>query len=175
MEGMECPRENDSQRFERIVLPHLNPAYNLARWLMHQDQDAEDAVQEAYLRAWKFFDRFQGEDARAWLLKIVRNTCYTRLKTKQTRHESAPFDEEIHSDTNQPKAGDPILENRSRKALLNQALEKLPVDLREVIVLHELEGFSYKEIAELCDIPIGTVMSRLAARAVNCKNCWAIA
>ena len=158
-------------RFEKIVLPHLNTAYNLARWLSRSDQDAQDIVQEAYLRAFKFFDGCHGEDARAWLLAIVRNTTYTWLQQNREHLKNTSFDEEVHGlnaegsvtllneANNNPEA---ILARNDDKRLLNQALEQLPLEFREVLVLRELENLSYKEIAIVAGIPIGTVMSRLA-------------
>ena len=149
------------ERFEQVVLPHLDAAYNLARWLTQNDHDAEDVVQEAYLRALQFFDGFRGEGGRGWLLSIVRNTCYTWLR-KNRAHAAEPFDEEIHSagqDARNPEAA--ALENADRR-MLQTALEELPLEFREVLVLRELEGLSYEEISAVAGIPAGTVMSRLA-------------
>lgn len=156
-----------NQRFEEFVLPHLNAAYNLARWLTRNEHDAEDAVQESYLRAFKFFDSFRGDHGRAWLLGIVRNTCYTRLQQQRTHKSDTPFDEESHSYEGQPvnmplNNPESILSRRDDLRVLNEALEKLPVEFREMIVLRDLEDFSYKEIADIAELPIGTVMSRLA-------------
>ena len=147
--------------FEQVFLPHLDAAYNLARWLLRNDQDAEDAVQEAYMRAYKAFPRFRGGDGKAWLMTILRNVCYTMIKKMRSHETPEPFDEEIH----QPKAEAEMQEALRQKADaegLRCALEKLTVELREVIMLHDLEGFAYKEIAAVVGIPIGTVMSRLA-------------
>ncbi len=154
-----------------MVMPHLDAAYNLARWLTRNDQNAEDLVQMTYLRAYKFFDGFRGEDARAWLLTILRNVFFTSLRDNQHEHGDVSFDEELHgSDTaqidssSQEHANNPehVLESRDTQRLVNQALEKLPTAFREVIVLKEINDLSYKEIAEIADIPLGTVMSRLA-------------
>ncbi len=153
------PERDQVARFEQEVLPHLGAAYNLARWLTRNEHDAEDLVQEAYLRALRFFEGFRGGDSRAWLLTIVRNTCYTWLG-QQGKHETAEFDEEIHS----PASSDPetlLLDGVDRRAIQG-ALEELPTEFREVIVLRELEGLSYKEIADVAGLPVGTVMSRLA-------------
>jgi RNA polymerase sigma-70 factor, ECF subfamily len=147
-------------RFEQAVLPHLDAAYNLARWLTRNEADAQDVVQEAYLRAFKFFGGFHGGNSRAWLLTIVRNTSYTWLQQNRTHEPAAEFDEEIHS----VEGGNPetkLLERADRE-LLKQALEELPDEFREVVIMRELEGLSYKEIAGIIDIPLGTVMSRLA-------------
>lgn len=147
-------------RFEQAVLPHLDAAYNLARWLTRNEADAEDVVQEAYLRAFKFFGGFHGENSRAWLLTIVRNTSYTWLQQNRAHELTTEFDEEIHSiESDNPET---MLLERADRALLKQALEELPVEFREVVVMRELEGLSYKEIAGMIDVPIGTVMSRLA-------------
>ena len=147
--------------FEQTILPHLDAAYNLARWLTRNDADAEDVVQEAFLRAFKFFGNFRGGDSRSWLLTIVRNTCYTWRQQNKIKGSTTVFDEEIHGteiDVSNPETI--LLENLNAK-LLKDALETLPIEYREVLVLRELEGFSYKEIANVVDIPLGTVMSRL--------------
>jgi RNA polymerase sigma-70 factor (ECF subfamily) len=149
------------RRFEQTVLPHLDAAYNLARWLTHDDHDAEDVVQEAFLRAFQFFGTFHGTDARAWLLTIVRNTCFTWLGRNRKR-EATTFDEEKHSGTTAAASPDAPLLRREDRQRLRQALDGLPDPLREVFVLRELEGLSYKEIAGVVGIPLGTVMSRLA-------------
>lgn len=156
-------REQDKlKRFEKAVLPHLDAAYNLARWLTRSDHDAEDVAQEAYLRAFRFFDGFRGGDSRSWLLTIVRNTCYTWLKQNRAHELTTVFDEEIHSvDSDSPNPEAMLLQSVDNQ-LLRQALEELPVEFREVLILHELQGLSYKEIAVIADIPMGTVMSRLA-------------
>jgi RNA polymerase sigma factor (sigma-70 family) len=152
---------DERDRFEQAVLPHLGAAYNLARWLTRAEHDAEDIVQEAYLRALKSFSGFHGADGRAWLLAIVRNACYTWLKQKRVREPATVFDETVHSvqSADTPIA---VLLQKENKQVIREAVEELPVDLREVIVLRELEGMSYKEIAAVAAIPMGTVMSRLA-------------
>jgi len=149
-------------RFEQIVLPHLDDAYNLARWLTRQEQDADDVVQDALLRAYQFFDSLQGSNSRPWLLSIVRNTCYTWLQRNRAREPATSFDEEIHSGTRTSVSPETQSLAREDRGLLRQAIEQLPPEFREAIVLRELEGLSYKEIAEIAGIPLGTVMSRLA-------------
>jgi RNA polymerase sigma factor (sigma-70 family) len=149
-------------RFEQIVLPHLDDAYNLARWLTRREQDADDVVQEALLRAYQFFDSFRGSSSRPWLLSIVRNTCYTWLQRNRAREPVVSFDEEIHSRTRTSVSPETQSLVREDRGLLRQAIEQLPPEFREAIVLRELEGLSYKEIAEIAGIPLGTVMSRLA-------------
>ena len=151
-----------TMNFEEAVMPHIDAAYNLARWLMRNEEDAQDMVQEAYLRALRFFNGFHGTDARAWLLTIVRNTCYTWLKRKQAPEFSCDFEEAVmtkESDEPDPEVSH-VLKVESQ--LINEAIEKLPVEFREVVILRELEELSYKEIAAVTGIPIGTVMSRLS-------------
>ncbi len=148
--------------FEQTILPHLDAAYNLARWLTRGDQDAEDVVQEAYLRAFRFFDGFHGGDSRAWLLMIVRNTCYTWLRQNRMFEMPTSFDDEINPVEWEDGNPEAWLERSADLQLLELALAELPVEFREVIVLRELESLSYKEIAYVTKLPIGTVMSRLA-------------
>ena len=157
---------------EQAILPHLDAAYNLARWLTATDQDAEDVVQEACLRAIRFFPGYQGGSARAWLLTIVRRTCYTWLaKNRGQDANTASFDEELHS--GESDAHDPqlLLLRRADRQLIREALEALPVEYREVVVLRELEGMSYKEVAQVAEIPLGTVMSRLARGRQQLEQC----
>lgn len=154
--------QNKIRRFEQCVLPHLDAAYNLARWLTHNDQDAEDVVQESYLRAFKFFDGFHNTDSRPWLLAIVRNTYYTLLQQQRMHDVVTPFDEEVHSLDIENQNPEELLIQSINSQLLKDAINELPVEFREVIVLRELEDLSYKEIAEIAGIPLGTVMSRLA-------------
>lgn len=148
--------------FEEAVLPHLDAAYNLARWLMRNEHDAQDMVQEAYLRAFRFFGGFHGTDARAWLLTIVRNTCYTWLKRKQSPEFSCDFEEAVMTKESDEPDPESSHELKVQAQLVNEAIEKLPVEFREVVILRELEELSYKEIAAITGIPIGTVMSRLS-------------
>jgi RNA polymerase sigma-70 factor (ECF subfamily) len=150
----------DQARFEQLVLPHVDAAFNLARWILRSREDAEDVSQEAVLRSYRFFRGFHGGDARAWLLQIVRNACYTWLERNRPLELSVAFDEEIHLQTwVTPETIAIAGDNRERLA---RALEMLPPRYREVIVLRELEGCSYKEIAAITSIPIGTVMSSLS-------------
>jgi len=152
--------------FEQVVLPHLDAAYNLARWLTRSDVDAEDVVQEACVRALRFFRGFRGDDARGWLLAIVRNSCYDFLRRHRPQELTDAFDEEIHTAVEATQTPEALLLRRADRAMVRQALEALPLAWREVIILRELEGLSYKQIADVAGIKIGTVMSRLArARA----------
>ena len=149
------------REFERTLLPHMSAAFNLARWLTGSDPDAEDVVQEAYLRAVRFFAGFRGGSSKAWFLAIVRNAAYTWLQRSQAHRATTSFDAEMHdvADGGQGPELD-LLQGAARQDLL-QALESLPAEFRETLVLRELEGLSYKEIAEVGGVPIGTVMSRL--------------
>jgi RNA polymerase sigma factor (sigma-70 family) len=163
-----------SSAFDQVVLPHLDAAYNLARWLTRNGHDAEDVVQEAFLRALRFFGGFHGGNARAWLLAIVRNTCYDWLRRHRPSEAPAPFDEELHSAVDQsPTPEDLVMEQADRQRLL-EALESLPLVWREVLVLRELEELSYKEIAEVAGIKMGTVMSRLARARAGLKQQLAV-
>jgi RNA polymerase sigma-70 factor, ECF subfamily len=147
-------------RFEQLVLPHLDAAFNLARWLLRNRADAQDVVQEAMLRAFRFFGGFHGGDARAWLLQIVRNACFTWLEKHRSGELMTQFDEEIHLQPSlSPESQAIASDDRER---LTRALEDLPPRFREILVLRELEGCSYKEIARITSMPIGTVMSGLA-------------
>jgi RNA polymerase sigma-70 factor (ECF subfamily) len=151
------------ERFEQAVLPHLDAAYNLARWLTRNDHDAQDVTQEAFLRAFRFFDGYQGGNMRAWLLTIVRNTCYTWMHRNRPPETAVEFDEEIHSEESSGGA-DPELQvlASADKETVQRALAELPEIFREALVLREMEGMSYKEIADVTSVSIGTVMSRLA-------------
>lgn len=162
------------KRFERLVLPHLDAAYNLARWITRNDHDAQDVVQEAVLRAYRFFDGLRGE-ARPWLLAIVRNSCFTWLQINRPA-DMAGFDDRVLEphplDDNSPE----VLAVRSLdRRMLNEAIAALPAQFREVLILRELEDLSYKEIARISDVPIGTVMSRLSrARRLLAESLRAI-
>ena len=149
-------------RFEQSIMPHMNAAYNLARWLSSNDSDAQDIVQEAYLRAFKFFSGFRGGNSRAWLLRIVRNAFYDWLKKNRGEEISEPFDEQIHDAVDETQRPDALLLEKADHELLHKAIAGLPLEFKEVLVLRELEGFSYREISEVANIPLGTVMSRLA-------------
>jgi RNA polymerase sigma factor (sigma-70 family) len=148
--------------FEEAVLPHLDAAYNLARWLTRNDADAEDGVQEAYLRAFRFFGGFHGAEGRSWLLAIVRNTCYTWMQHNRSPELTIPFDDDVHEIESKDLNPEALLLQSAATQMVRQALEELPVEFREVLVLRELEEMSYREIASTADLPPGTVMSRLA-------------
>jgi RNA polymerase sigma-70 factor (ECF subfamily) len=149
-------------RFDLLILPHLDAAYNLARWLVGNPADAEDIVQEAFLRALRFFDGFRGGDSRAWLLKIVRNTSYSWLRKNRPAQLTDEFDETIHSDENADENAEMKLLSRAESERVINALEALPLTFREILVLREIEGLSYKEISEVTGMAMGTVMSSLS-------------
>jgi RNA polymerase sigma factor (sigma-70 family) len=156
---------SELERFEAVVMPHLNAAYGLARYLMRNDADADDVVQEAYLRALRYFGGFRGEEAsrgRAWMLAIVRNTASTWRRRHRAHASATEFDETIHSEATAADGPGSELARRDSEETLATALDRLPSDLREVILLREIEGLSYKEIGDVTDVPIGTVMSRLS-------------
>lgn len=157
----------ERERFERLMLPHLDAAYGLARWMTKNDELANDAVQEAFLRAFRFFGSLRGEDGRPWLLRIVRNACLELMQREQFAAAEA-FDEERHDGAAAgavvvlPVNPEAAAIERAERQLVRDCVAELPCDFREVIVLRELHGCSYREIAEIVGVPIGTVMSRLA-------------
>ena len=153
---------NQPMNFEETLIPHLDAAYYLARWLMRNDADAQDVVQEAYLRALRFFDGFYGKNPRAWLLTIVRNTCYTSLRKNRASDFSCDFDEAARDWESDEPDPETLQVMKVEKQLVVDAIEDLPIEFREVVILREFEELSYKEIAAVTGIPIGTVMSRLA-------------
>jgi RNA polymerase sigma-70 factor (ECF subfamily) len=148
--------------FEAMMLPHMDAAHNLARWLLRNEQDAQDVVQEAYLRAFKSFSGFHGSNGRAWLLTIVRNTSYTLLKKNRVADLTTTFDEEIHASGHELASPTTILEHAEDAELIKNAMSELPAESREILTLRHQEELSYQEIGDILKIPIGTVMSRLA-------------
>jgi RNA polymerase sigma-70 factor (ECF subfamily) len=155
----------DSERlqlFEQAVLPHLDAAYNLARWLAGNDHNAQDVAQEASLRAFRFFGSFRGDNARAWLLTIVRNTFYTWLRKNRPPENTVEISDEILDVEDASADAEAASPHFADAGAVRRAIAELPVEFREIVVLREMEGFSYKEIADLAEVPIGTVMSRLA-------------
>ena len=156
--------------FEALMLPHLDAAYNLAKWLLRNKQDAQDVVQETFLRAFKSFSGFHGSNGRAWLLTIVRNTSYTLLKKNRVTDLTTAFDEEIHASGHESVSPATILEHSEDAKLIKEAMDELPAEFREIVVLRHQEGLSYKEIADIMQIPPGTVMSRLARARAKLKE-----
>jgi RNA polymerase sigma factor (sigma-70 family) len=148
--------------FDETVLPHLDAAFNYARWLTKSDAEAEDVVQDACVRAMRFFSSLRDEDARAWLFAIVRNTWYNRVSRRTSTMETRAMDSARDEPADEALDPEERLLQQHTVARVRAALEQLPVDFREVIVLREIEGLSYKEIAAVIRVPIGTVMSRLA-------------
>ena len=159
--------------FEALMLPHLDAAQNLAKWLLRNEQDAQDVVQEAYLRALKSFGGFHGSNGRAWLLTIVRNTSYTLMKKNRAVDLTTTFDEEKHATDHESVNPSALLEQIEDAELVREAMDHLPAEFREILVLRHLEGLSYKEIADIAQIPPGTVMSRLARARGKLKECLA--
>ena len=169
-EGQGMSQEHELASFEALMLPHLDAAHNLARWLVRNEDDAQDIVQEAYLRALKSFHGFRGSDGRAWLLKIVRNTAYTWLRRNRAV-ELTTFDEEIHTSGGDAANPAMTLEKIENAEAVRDAMEDLAVEFREILVPRHFEGLSYKEIADIAQIPPGTVMSRLARARARLKEC----
>src|SRR6201987_4205136 len=162
----DAAQEHELASFEETMLPHMDAAHNLAKWLLRNEEDAQDVVQEAYLRAFKSFSGFHGSNGRAWLLTIVRNTAYTLLKKNRAVDLTAPFDEEIHASGRESTSPATILEHAEDAELIKNAMDELPAEFREILTLRHQEELSYQEIGEIQKIPVGTVMSRLArARA----------
>ena len=158
---------SNSQAFETLVLPHLDAAFNLARWLLRSDQAAEDAVQEASMRAFRYLDSLRGQDARPWLLGIVRNACFTAMERTRNGPQRVEFDDaEFEAAIGEEARGDSdpaaLLQRQRTRARIDAAIRALSPPLREVIVLREFEDLDYAQIAKIADVPIGTVMSRLA-------------
>ena len=161
--------KHSPNRFDEVMLPHLDAAYNLARWLSGSPTDADDVVQEAFLRAFRFFDGYEGDNPRAWLLAIVRNTWFTEWRRQHSRADATPYDDSLNVDDQLPgwadESGDDpekLAVRQDETQLVHRALATLPVEYREVIVLRELEDMSYKDVAAVAGIPMGTVMSRLS-------------
>jgi RNA polymerase sigma factor (sigma-70 family) len=166
-------QKEDLTSFEAVMLPHLDAAHNLARWLLRNEQDAQDVVQEAYLRAFRSFGGFHGCNGRAWLLTIVRNTSYTLLKKNRMVDLTTTFDDEIHVSGAESVSPAAILERSEDAELIKEAMDELPAEFREILALRHQEGLSYKEIADIVQIPPGTVMSRLARARAKLRECLA--
>ena len=156
--------------FEQCIIPHLDAAYNLARWLTRNDHDAEDVVQEAYLRAFRFFDSFNGGDGKAWLLAVVRNTCLTWRRREQSLAK-VPFDEGSHNPVDAGTNAESRLVEQAQFGNLRDCLESLPPEFREALVMRELEEMPYRDIAAVASLPIGTVMSRLSRARRRLEDC----
>ncbi len=167
-----------SRRFAAVALPHLDAAYNLARWLTRNDADAADVVQESYLRALAYFDSYRGENSRAWLLTIVRNTCYRWLERNRpsaitTLHNESEAEAAAAADRGDAvPTPESLAASQSDAALLNTLIAELPLPLREILVLREVEELPYRDIADALSVPIGTIMSRLARARYALKQAW---
>ena len=169
-EEQDATQEHELASFEETMLPHMDAAHNLAKWLLRNEEDAQDVVQEAYLRAFKSFGGFHGSNGRAWLLTIVRNTSYTLLKKNKAVDLTTTFDEEVHATGHESAGPVTILEHAEDTELIRGAVDELPAEFREILVLRHQEGLSYKEIADIAQIPPGTVMSRLARARAKLKE-----
>ena len=171
------PHDDRRRRFELLALPHLDAAYNLARWLARNPSDAEDVVQDAYLRAYRYFDTFQGGNFRVWLLTIVRNTFVTWVKENRSGRmaflpETPAADTEETMWGSRPRDPEALLLESIDSQSLSRLMEQLPAEYREVLLLREVEDLAYKEIATVTGVPIGTVMSRLARARLSLRNLW---
>jgi RNA polymerase sigma-70 factor (ECF subfamily) len=156
--------------FEESILPHLNAAYNLARWLTRNEHDAQDVVQEAYLRAFRFFDGYRGGDGKSWLLAVVRNTCLTWRRHGMRDMTNEPFDEMAHSFPRESNQEDKLVD-AAKMTVLRNCIEMLPTEFREILVMRELEEMSYRQISEVACLPVGTVMSRLSRARRRLEEC----
>jgi RNA polymerase sigma-70 factor (ECF subfamily) len=162
--------ESRLRLFEEIILPHLNAGYNLARWLTRNEHDAQDVVQEAYLRAFRFFDSYKGGDGKAWLLEIVRNTCFTWRRREMRNLTTVVFDEAAHTSSMRPNQEEALVDAANRTILQN-CIERLPEAFREVLVMRDLEEMSYRQIGKVAGVPVGTVMSRLSRARKRLEEC----
>jgi RNA polymerase sigma-70 factor (ECF subfamily) len=163
--------ESRLRLFEEVILPHLNAAYNLARWLTHNEHDAQDVVQEAYLRAFRFFDSYKGGDGKSWLLEVVRNTCFTFHRREKRNFTSVEFDEATHTPSVKPPDAEEALVAASKQTILKDCIEGLPDAFRGILVMRELEEMSYRQISDVAGLPPGTVMSRLSRARKRLEEC----
>src|SRR5256886_14246775 len=166
----DAAQEHELASFEETMLPHMDAAHNLAKWLLRNEEDAQEVVQEAYLRAFKSFGGFHGSNGRAWLLTIVRNTSYTLLKKNRAVNLTTNFDEEIHATGHDSASPAAILEHAEDAELIRNAMDQLPTEFREILALRRQEGLSYKEIGDIAQLAPGTVMSRLARARAKLKE-----
>jgi RNA polymerase sigma-70 factor (ECF subfamily) len=163
--------ESRLRLFEEVILPHLNAAYNLARWLTRNEHDAQDVVQEAYLRAFRFFGSYKGGDGKSWLLEVVRNTCFTFHRREKRNMTSVEFDETTHTPSVNPPDAEEALVVASKKTILKDCIEGLPDAFRGILVMRELEEMSYQQISDVAGLPPGTVMSRLSRARKRLEEC----
>lgn len=152
----------EQTRFEQLILPYLSDAYNLARWMTRNPEDAKDIVQEALIRAFRFFEGYHEGSAKAWLLTIVRNTGYTWLRQNRAQEIENVFEDEALEVPERSPSPEMQMIQSAHQELLHKALEMLPLEFREIVILRDLEGFSYKEVVAITGLPLGTVMSRLS-------------
>jgi len=163
--------ESRLRLFEEVILPHLNAAYNLARWLTRNEHDAQDVVQEACLRAFRFFDSYRGGDGKSWLLEVVRNTCFTFHRREKRNVTSIEFDEASHTPSGSLPDAEEALIAAGRQTILKDCIEGLPDAFRGILVMRELEEMSYRQIADVAGLPPGTVMSRLSRARKRLEEC----
>jgi RNA polymerase sigma-70 factor, ECF subfamily len=174
------PHDDRRRRFELLALPHLDAAYNLAHWLARNPSDAEDVVQDAYLRAFRYFDTFQGGNFRVWLLTIVRNTFVTWVKDNHSGRmvflPDTPVADMVDTEetmwSSRPRDPEALLLESIDSQTLSRVMEQLPAEYREVLLLREVEDLAYKEIATVMGVPVGTVMSRLSRARLSLRNLW---
>jgi RNA polymerase sigma-70 factor (ECF subfamily) len=171
MSNSEINPESRLRLFEELILPHLDAAHNLARWLTRNEQDACDVVQEAYMRAFRFFDGYKGGDGKSWLLEVVRNTCFTWLRREKRHLPNVPFDEMAHGSTAREPNQEDALVSAAKLTVLRRCIETLPETFREVVIMRELEEMSYRQIADVASVPVGTVMSRLSRARKRLEEC----
>ncbi len=160
--------------FEELALPHLDALHNFARWLMRNDDEAQEVVQETFLRALRYFDSYKGTNAKAWLFAILRNTCFTWCSRKRQAGETESFNEGTHSSHSAMCDQEQQMIDAGRMVTLRHCIEMLPLEYREVLIMRELEEMSYRQISEAMAIPVGTVMSRLSRARRRLEECAAM-
>jgi RNA polymerase sigma factor (sigma-70 family) len=163
--------ESRLRLFEEVILPHLNAAYNLARWLTRNEHDAQDVVQESYMRAFRFFDSYRGGDGKSWLLEVVRNTYFTFHRREKRNVTNVEFDEAAHTPSVNPPNAEEALVAASKQTILRDCIEGLPDAFRGILVMRELEEMSYRQISDVAGLPPGTVMSRLSRARKRLEEC----
>jgi RNA polymerase sigma-70 factor (ECF subfamily) len=160
--------------FEDLALPHLDAVFNFARWLMRNDDEAQEVVQETFLRALRYFDSYRGSDAKAWLFAILRNTCLTWRSRKRQTGATESFDEGTHSPQTVMRDQEQQMIDAGQMVTLRRCIEMLPLEYREVLIMRELEEMSYRQISEVMAVPVGTVMSRLSRARRRLGECAAV-
>ncbi len=174
----ECKPQHIEERtrlslFEEMALPHLNAIHNLARWLMRNEDEAQEVVQETFLRALRYFDTYRGSDAKSWLFAILRNTCLT-WRSRKRKTGAEPFDESTHSPKSPVRDAEQRMIDAGHMVTFHHGIEMLPLDYRELLIMRELEEMSYRQISEVMAVPVGTVMSRLSRARRRLGECAAV-